>query len=1096
MKTVREKLKKIVSFVLCGATALSLVGTGGAEALSGAVTAWAAEAEGLDPVGTDAEYIGENLDSAYITATGEARLVNAAIVHQRNYGYDDVDYDPDNAYTTTAAVYDFGSGNAYLAAYVGIIPSTANDTALFRNANGFLVDGCIYDASTGIAYMPREFFKDDDGNYAYLNVQAYVQPAADWTGETVNVSVTVDGNTEVRVLESNDDVGNITLDTGLNADAQIAVFVNGILSDGYLWDYDAESGSLTLDLAAAQTSDITVKTGKKSEINALKEAYGEMYVYSEHMSERMDELMAMSEEEVEAMVEESEAEINTMIQEAMDEGRIPSLSLASAGDTVQVTIKKSSSYYEYGTHKTHIYTVTNCSDGDVYAYCCDPVYDAVSSGTYTATETAASSKIRRVLYYCYGGPGADNSTYGINALVSALSAQVKAELNKSGEMTYVASHLIASYAYLSTFNTSDIDDTFEGLSEPTIEAIDAMYVTMTSNAAYAQIPNDFVAYYINTSTSSGQPLGFATSSSFDTPGGDEPEYGYLQVYKDVDSSGVEGFSLDDYPVTGAVYTVYSDSSCSSSSSVGTLTVGSNGYSETLKVETGTYYVKETTAPTCGKYNLDTTTHTATVTTSHTSSNPFTVTSTETPTTGPAYVVKTSSNATVVSGNDNYSLEGAEYGVYRTLSDAADDTNRVTTLTTLSSGNSNTAQLVVGTYYVKEITASKGYELDRERYFSDSYPGIQQITVAAGNTTEVDSVEEPKLDPATITLTKIDANTGASVAEGAASLEGARFTIKFYAVDVSTYTSADSVSGLDPTRTWVIQTKKDRSTGEYVAKLDAEHLVSGTLYYSEDGSLVLPMGVLTITETLAPEGYSTDGMYYVNAGDSTDITYGDTWFGVVAEDGDDVDLIGGNEYCVEEPPIMGGVTVAKYDERWNESEPEGDASLEGATFAIINESENSVTVKGKSYAKGETVMTIKTALDTDSSSRTYGKYVATTGEKVLPYGSYKVEETGLPTGYKKGTTYSREFSITTDGQMVYLDTVSTGIANPPIAGGVTITKFDAETLKSSPQGDASLAGAKFEIVNESAHSVRVYGTRYAVGDTVLTLTPVWDANLKQ
>lgn len=67
---------------------------------------------------------------------------------------------------------------------------------------------------------------------------------------------------------------------------------------------------------------------------------------------------------------------------------------------------------------------------------------------------------------------------------------------------------------------------------------------------------------------------------------------------------------DYYSLKGAEYGVYSDSSLSGASKVGVLTTDENGESNTLTLNAGTYYVRETTAP--KGYALDKTTYTVTI----------------------------------------------------------------------------------------------------------------------------------------------------------------------------------------------------------------------------------------------------------------------------------------------------------------------------------------------------------------------------------------------------------------------------------------------------------------------------------------------------
>lgn len=96
------------------------------------------------------------------------------------------------------------------------------------------------------------------------------------------------------------------------------------------------------------------------------------------------------------------------------------------------------------------------------------------------------------------------------------------------------------------------------------------------------------------------------------------------------------------------------------------------------------------------------------------------------------IKKVSANPTFTSDNPNYSLKGAQYGVY------ADKkcTQKKATLTTDAKGNTPTAELSAGVYYVKEIKPSKGFELDEEVYEVD----INNTT--EGKPAIVKSKEEP------------------------------------------------------------------------------------------------------------------------------------------------------------------------------------------------------------------------------------------------------------------------------------------------------------------------------------------------------------------
>lgn len=100
--------------------------------------------------------------------------------------------------------------------------------------------------------------------------------------------------------------------------------------------------------------------------------------------------------------------------------------------------------------------------------------------------------------------------------------------------------------------------------------------------------------------------------------------------------------------------------------------------------------------------------------------------------------------------------------------------------------------------------------------------------------------KPTFDPYKIAIAKVDAETGKATAQGDASLEGAEFTLKYY--------SGTSATGT-PTKTWVIKTDINGK-----AKLDSQHLKSGTLFVDSNGKAYIPLGTVTIQETKAPTGY--------------------------------------------------------------------------------------------------------------------------------------------------------------------------------------------------------------------------------------------------
>ena len=430
-------------------------------------------------------------------------------------------------------------------------------------------------------------------------------------------------------------------------------------------------------------------------------------------------------------------------------------------------------------------------------------------------------------------------------------------------------------------------------------------------------------------------------------------------------------------------------------------------------------------------------------------------------TGKLDIVKTSANTVLSDGNRCMSLKGAEYGVY------ADSGCKqlVCTMVTDSNGYAASADLAPGSYWVKEAKASLGYALDRTVY---------PVTVSSGQTTRVNGgtvSEMPKSDPVSMVVAKADSDLGAAP-QGAATLEGAEFTVSFYKGDyASSYAAEESGAAV---RTWVLSTDEDG-----FCYLSDEYKVSGDdFYYQSDGvTPTLPLGTVVIQETKAPKGYVLDDG---NGGEPRKFCVRITDDGAVGES-----VYTYNKPEASDSVIRGGVEVRKVDSDLGD-EPQGDATLGGAAISIKSLNEQAVVVEGSSYGYGDTVKQIVTKWDEES-----GSYVASTRSDCLPYGRYVAVEGCAPDGYDTNVEWSQEFVITYDGQMVEITTDEDALPEEVYRGGVAINKTDEETGVTF-QGDATFAGAEFDIVNESKGDVVVDGTVYAPGDVVKTVTTKLDA----
>ena len=421
------------------------------------------------------------------------------------------------------------------------------------------------------------------------------------------------------------------------------------------------------------------------------------------------------------------------------------------------------------------------------------------------------------------------------------------------------------------------------------------------------------------------------------------------------------------------------------------------------------------------------------------------------------LTKVSANTSITDGLVNaYSLAGAEYGIY---SDAA-ATNQIGKITTGADGKGS-ANVKVGfstsTLYYKETKAPKGYCLDTTvRPFSFS-----------GTSASINVSDMPGNDPLIITLTK---NNAMTTGDDPASLAGAQFTVKYYDLDPSNNYTADQLNGIYAKRTWIIETKKVGN--KYVARLADSYLVNGSDALYKLGNIpTIPVGVITVEETKAPDITYTDEngneqlVYTLNNktlnGQGSEITSfnGTVVYRITGENGLNYKLEGGNDYTISEIPKKGGFYTSKIDAETGKAEPQGNGSLDGASYEIINDNGYQVgTAQVASAAKGEKVWSFTT-----SNGGVYSSPL-----DALQVGHYIVRETDPSTGYLVAGTTEREMTVN-ENRQTFLSGDKT-FTEQTIRGGFKFQKNDTDTA-TYPQGNTNLQ-ATLKLINTSVNPVWV------------------------
>ena len=425
--------------------------------------------------------------------------------------------------------------------------------------------------------------------------------------------------------------------------------------------------------------------------------------------------------------------------------------------------------------------------------------------------------------------------------------------------------------------------------------------------------------------------------------------------------------------------------------------------------------------------------------------------------GTVSLSKTSANTGITSGNSCYSLAGAVYGIYSDAGCSA----QVTTLTTDAGGNAAAVSLNAGTYYYKELTAPAGYALDSS---------VQSFTVTDGQNTALSVSDTPTNDPIRISINKVDSETGDKV-QGGASLENAEFTVKYYAG----YYNAGNLPA-NATRTWVIKTLKTAG-GNYMAALNNTCKVSGDDFYKvSNGTVVLPLGTISIEETKAPEGYNLEGAYLQVGGTGTKIT--GKYVAQITQNGNLAQLKGGNTFKVSDKIKRGDFKLTKIDtDNQNRmSDIPFRVTCKGTGEShIIKTDENGYFSSESSWNAHSKNTNGGGAYDGLWFSSADGSAKVDDSVGAMPYGDYTLEELSCDNNRGK-ILYKGEFSIRRDTVTVDIGTIENHSEPTPV---ITTQASDAKT-----QYQIIKPSADTDIIDKVTITDTMAGRDYTITGTLM------------
>lgn len=518
----------------------------------------------------------------------------------------------------------------------------------------------------------------------------------------------------------------------------------------------------------------------------------------------------------------------------------------------------------------------------------------------------------------------------------------------------------------------------------------------------------------------------------------------------------------------ATFGVYTSADGNEATRIATIQTDANGNGSATGISVSpsvnTVYVKELTAP--ANYRLsDTSIHAVDV-----SSGNGSTTFTDEPLNDPAVIELSKVDS---EGKENAaSLEGAEFTinyydtlgsvdgrnayrtwVIKTVWDASynayvaklDDAHLVSG--TLFKTPYGSSYIPLGTITIQETKAPNNYTTDGgylkangEQFSANDKMTFQIVNENSMAVIHAGNVFTKKEDAIRggYKLEKQDWSTGAT-AEGDASLAGAEFDL-YYLGDG---TDSNVSIKLD---------KDGDGLGEGTEYLPSDTTPIDHVTVGEDGTYTssatyLGYGKYKVVETKSPEGYLLT---------SYDAALISKEFFV----SDDTATV---EVPVANYPFLGSFKIQKNDNELKEAYAQGDSNLQ-TTFEIINASAHPVTVLNHTYAVGEAI-DIEGNGNTTFTTDENGFYQS--AEKILPYGTYTINEINPPLGHNSDGTTSYTFSIRNHGE--YVD-ATYKIFNDVVRGGFKIQKNDID-YDTRSQGDTNLQ-ATFEIINKSNADVLV------------------------
>ncbi len=575
--------------------------------------AWANSAGNLtlDQYATDAvmeQYIVDNLDAQYIESANEVELVNGLVVKNTLFdgtlvkasdtiasvmGAIESEGKADDLAKFIAqisgvvAVYNLNEESDFYVAYANTMfedaAATVQDWCFALNdLEGVVLNDCVYDTQTGLVYIPKNAFYDEDGAYIVGRIQVQFMQVMGTSVDTMTSEVcsSVVENNSADVYQMVENIfrmeTTVSVEPYLNEDDML-VCVNGIPIDDDTYTYNASTGQITLDESSAAVQSVSVTVEEKSVLDNMTGMF---------LPERaLAETTTVSGME---FVNSEPIELPRWV--CVGTSLLGNAAVTYAGTSMQPF--GSSMAYSPGS-----YAALDESLEKIFSWVLD------GGGSVTADTTV--DRQTECLYFKVALNNEDHSCYFSNGTYQTMTGNTVAYYQFDGNATAAGVEAPADGTRIEGLNNlgdlvmecADVGATWSNGQDSTWSVVDYDWAWKTVQCRFMYLDNDYAVIAMCCSRLDGQAAVGLFKLRVNPPSG------YAQLVKSSADSGITGENVI-YSLAGAEYGIYTDEACTAE--IATLTTDEYGNSNTVELDTGTYWVKEKYAP--SGYNLDTQTY--------------------------------------------------------------------------------------------------------------------------------------------------------------------------------------------------------------------------------------------------------------------------------------------------------------------------------------------------------------------------------------------------------------------------------------------------------------------------------------------------------